>query len=238
MRRYSALFILLAFCMTKTQAQEYRDVVFMKNGSVIKGFFKELYPDDSLHMETIDGGIFICSLSDVLRIAKERTSIYVIDTQNQLPPRVWRPKGYRGAFEYEKVACSYETDIILSSMITTHGYQFNPYLFTGLGIGIQLMEVEKDKLQLTFNENIIPVFAEVQLNILKTRFSPFIDARLGYLVKGFKGLYFNSSIGVNFGISPLSGGFIAVGYSYEHTNGKSDERKKIEGISYRIGLYF
>ena len=29
-------------------AQDYRDVVFLKNGSVIKGFYKELYPGDSL----------------------------------------------------------------------------------------------------------------------------------------------------------------------------------------------
>ena len=88
---------LLLLCLPSIiRAQEYRDVVFLKNGSVIKGFYKELYPADSLRMETIDGGILVCAFSDIERIAKERTRIYVVNTQedNLLAHRRWRPRGY------------------------------------------------------------------------------------------------------------------------------------------------
>ena len=91
--------LLLACLPSIIRAQEYRDVVFLKNGSVIKGFYKELYPADSLRMETIDGGILVCAFSDIERIAKERTRIYVVNTQedNLLAHRRWRPRGYAGS---------------------------------------------------------------------------------------------------------------------------------------------
>ena len=94
MKRITGIIVLLACFLSAVQAQEYRDVVFLKNGSVIKGFYKELYPNDSLRMETIDGGVLVCAFSDVERIAKERTSLYVVNVQEDLDPpiRTWRPK--------------------------------------------------------------------------------------------------------------------------------------------------
>lgn len=76
-------FCFLTFAVICVSAQDYRDVVFLKNGSVIKGFYRELYPSDTLRMETIDGGIFVCAMSDVVRIAKERTSLYVVNIQDE-----------------------------------------------------------------------------------------------------------------------------------------------------------
>lgn len=77
-------------------------MVFLKNGSVIKGFYKELYPNDSLRMETIDGGVLVCAFSDVERIAKERTSLYVVNVQEDIDPpiRTWRPKGLLASHGY------------------------------------------------------------------------------------------------------------------------------------------
>ena len=70
--RLTIVLLCLACLPSTACAQEYRDVVFLKNGSVIKGFYKELYPSDSLRMETIDGGVLVCAFSDIERIAKER----------------------------------------------------------------------------------------------------------------------------------------------------------------------
>ena len=234
--------LLAMLCLSSTvEAQDYRDVVFLKNGSVIKGFYKELYPSDSLRMETIDGGVLVCAFSDIERIAKERTKIYVVNTQDAdlLPPRIWRPKGYIGSLEYERDFNSSDSRLITSAMFTVHGYQFNPYIFLGIGIGFQQMEYETDGVKLSFTKTTVPLFADAKIHLLKTRIAPFVEGRLGYCVSGFKGLYFNPTVGVSFGISPRTGGLLAFGYSFQKLKGNEEtDRTKLEGLSFRVGLFF
>lgn len=61
-------FVTLAFTMN---AQQYQDVVYLKNGSVIRGLITEQIPNKSLKIETTDGSIFICDMNDVNKITKE-----------------------------------------------------------------------------------------------------------------------------------------------------------------------
>ena len=237
------ILIILAVALScgVVNAQEYRDVVFLKNGSVIKGFYKELYPSDSLRMETIDGGVLVCAFSDIKRIAKERTRIYVVNTQevDLLPPRVWRPKGYNGSIEYGRDINSSDSHLVTSAMFTVHGYQFNPYFFIGLGLGVQHMEYETSGLKLSFTESTVPLFADMKIHLLMSRIAPFVDGRLGYCIRGFKGFFLNPSVGASFGISPKTGGYMGLGYSFQKINAKGETYKsKLEGVSFRAGLFF
>ena len=241
MNSKTILLLILAFVVSSVQAQEYRDVVFLKNGSVIKGFYKELYPSDSLRMETIDGGVLVCAFSDIERIAKERTRIYVVNTQetDMLPPRVWRPKGYIGSIEYGRDINSSDSHLVTSAMFTVHGYQFNPYYYFGLGLGIQHMEYETGGLKMLFTESTVPLFADMKIHLLKSRIAPFVDGRIGYCIRGFKGFYLNPSAGVSFGISPKTGGYMGLGYSFQKINAKGEtDKTKLEGVSFRVGLFF
>lgn len=186
------ILIILAVALScgVVNAQEYRDVVFLKNGSVIKGFYKELYPSDSLRMETIDGGVLVCAFSDIKRIAKERTRIYVVNTQevDLLPPRVWRPKGYNGSIEYGRDINSSDSHLVTSAMFTVHGYQFNPYFFIGLGLGVQHMEYETSGLKLSFTESTVPLFADMKIHLLM-RFNMIFNERAA-IVHNFSSRYF------------------------------------------------
>ena len=240
MKRLSLTLILIC-CTLVVAAQEYRDVVFLKNGSVIKGFYKELYPSDSLRMETIDGGVLVCAFSDIERIAKERTKLYVVNTQESdlLSHRVWRPKGYIGTVEYGRDINSSDSHIVTSGLFTVHGYQFNPYFFLGGGLGIQHIEYEESGLKLSFTESTVPVFADVKIHLLKTRIAPFVEGRVGYSIKGFKGFYLNPSAGISFGISPRTAGYLGLGYSYQELKGNEDtDKTELEGVSFRVGLAF
>lgn len=61
-------FVALAFTMN---AQQYQDVVYLKNGSVIHGIITERIPNQSLKIETKDGSVFICDMNDVAKITKD-----------------------------------------------------------------------------------------------------------------------------------------------------------------------
>jgi len=51
---------------------DYEDVVYLKNGSIIRGMILEQVPNVSLKIETYDGSIFVFKIEDVEKITKER----------------------------------------------------------------------------------------------------------------------------------------------------------------------
>ncbi len=67
--------ILLAFCLALSLdagfARDRRDVVFLKNGSIIKGQIVEIIPDSLVKIETADGSMFVFKMSEVEKITKE-----------------------------------------------------------------------------------------------------------------------------------------------------------------------
>jgi predicted small secreted protein len=54
----------------------FQDVVYLKNGSVVRGTIIEQVPNESLKIETADGSFFVYTISEVKKITKERVDVY------------------------------------------------------------------------------------------------------------------------------------------------------------------
>jgi hypothetical protein len=50
-----------------------KDIVYLKNGSTIKGFVLEQIPNETVKIQTTDGNIYVFKMSEVERIVKETT---------------------------------------------------------------------------------------------------------------------------------------------------------------------
>jgi len=48
-----------------------QDVVYLKNGSIIRGYIVEQIPNQTIKIKTSDGSVFVYSMNDVERITKE-----------------------------------------------------------------------------------------------------------------------------------------------------------------------
>jgi hypothetical protein len=53
----------------------FQDVVYLKNGSVIRGVIIEEVPNESLKIETTDGSLFVFTISEIEKMAKERVDV-------------------------------------------------------------------------------------------------------------------------------------------------------------------
>lgn len=74
MQRYIIVVCVLVFALVShASAQQYQDVVYLKNGSIIRGVIIEQIPGDSLKIQTPGGSVFVHRMSEVLKIAKEPT---------------------------------------------------------------------------------------------------------------------------------------------------------------------
>ena len=113
---------------------------------------------------------------------------------------------------------------ILYGFEVVNGYRFNSLLYTGVGVGI-ILNTEYDKLKT------IPIFVELGLNLLRTKLSPFLSARIGYSFAytynrdptwptGFSsnsgGLLINPSIGLKCQVSKKSAVSLSVGYRLQY----------------------
>jgi opacity protein-like surface antigen len=66
------LFLLTILLPENIQAQSnYQDVVYLKNGSVIRGMIIEQIPNQSLKIQTADGSLFVYTFEEVEKITKE-----------------------------------------------------------------------------------------------------------------------------------------------------------------------
>ena len=119
----------------KRQAQNYTEVVYLKNGSIIKGVIIEQVPNVSLKIKTGDGSLIICQMSDVTKITKEEryTRDYRKDTNDRKAARNTL-KGYKGFVDFAYIGDVSDYNASKIELSTTHGYQFNNYFFVGGGV--------------------------------------------------------------------------------------------------------
>lgn len=122
-------------------------------------------------------------------------------------------RGYRG---FVDMVCDIKPDIALYGGVTdsrfyagvavSQGYQFNPWLYVGGGLLVEQWIKENTMYA-------APVFAHVRTDLKFGRFTPFVDARLGYNFASYGGVYFSPAIGYRINWGKKLGVNIAVGYS-------------------------
>lgn len=87
-------------------------------------------------------------------------------------------KGYRGFVEAAPMLGDDDFDDFAIELSTTHGYQFNPWVYTGVGVGISMFSATADTKKLWST----PVFASLKVYMSRRLVKPFLDIRLGYLI--------------------------------------------------------
>jgi hypothetical protein len=186
----------LLFCLVTAFAQSNTgEVLYLKNGSVIRG--KVIAPDpiklgpvdaQQIKIELLGGSVFVFQRSEIDSIKRENT------LKNQLKEikhnYFRRERGYRNMTEfgiiygtnlkkeandpYYNYYSNQPTDDLGFSLHTVNGYQVWPYLFAGLGIGIDRF--------VSYKQTFSPFYLRVASEFLKTRVTPYVFCDVGYAV--------------------------------------------------------
>lgn len=203
MKKY-LLLLLFALITTASFAQgDYQDVVYLKNGGVIRGIIIEQIPNKSIKIETVGKNIFVYPMDEIEKTTREAYSGKEINQSNKKSFQ----SGYTGNIE---VVAAVNDELNSVKIDVVNGYQFNPYFSMGLGIGAQSYE--------DANITLVPIFANWKVNILSSKFSPYVSLEAGYLFNSTKdfrgtGTLANIVIGVNFKISDKTA--INLGFGFE-----------------------
>lgn len=74
--KYFLIIALLIMVGSRVNAQEnYQDVVYLKNGSIIRGMIVEQVPNKSIKIETYDKSLFVFQIDEIEKITKEPSAI-------------------------------------------------------------------------------------------------------------------------------------------------------------------
>ena len=227
--------------LTFAVAQNLTEVVYLKNGSVIRGTVIEQVPNESIKIQTSDGSIFSYLMDEVLKITKENVAAPASSSKKPLfqkTEKQWNndyaPKqGYAG---FVDVGGGFGVGDYAGAYVeatTSHGYQIIPYLFVGAGAGFHY--------DFDWESISIPIFADIRYTALDNNISPIVGIKIGYSVLDLEGVYFNPSIGCRFG---LSNGF-AMNVTFNYQMQKADFyyssysfKETLGNIGFKIGFEF
>lgn len=231
MRRKVFLFFALCLAVVCTKAQNMQDVVYLKNGSIIRGIIIEQVPNVSLKIRTGDGSIFAYNVDEVEKITKEQAqgtggwSGGGWQDGNELKFGYRKDgnglkAGYRGFVDFGGTIGTGTYGVSRVEVSNSHGYQFNPYIFFGVGFGYGYY-VDSEVHE-------IPVFGHLRSEFLNRRVSPFFDFKAGYAVYDAMGFYMNPSVGCRIRLPRRGGISVSVGYTMQ----------KLDGITYYYDYYY
>jgi len=144
---------------------QYEDVVYLKNGSVIRGIIIEQIPNESIKIKTADRNIFVFTLDEIEKIAKEELPEQLRSTASN----EFKKSGYE-FFTGINVAFAKDIDVYGFSIV--NGYRINPYVYLGLGAEYNIWP----------NGSTLPIYIDARFNFLKTKYTPYFQLDFGYSV--------------------------------------------------------
>lgn len=200
------LFLLIAFCAISSNAQNLQEVVYLKNGSMIRGVVLEQIPNESIKIQTADGSIFVYKMDEVEKITKEATSNSNLKTQSDDKISLSYPhRGYRGFVSIGTgITADEASEYYTYSVSTTHGVQVASPFFIGGGLGFDFYG----------DVVLMPIFSELRFDFVKAKVSPFLGVRAGYSIGDNEGLYASLQGGVRLKYVSLSLAYSLQGYTY------------------------
>lgn len=214
MKKALALLAFAVMSIGPISAQSLQDVVYLKNGSVIRGVVIEQVPDGNVKVKTADGSVFVYPMTEVQKIQKEQSRVqsrsngnYTYHYDNPYTSNGdlddlygWeKAPRFRGFVEQNNTIGVGDYAYNRFGLLASFGCQVSPYLYVGAGTGFDSWIDGYDY----DYENCwsVPLFAHLRTEIHKAyrrNVSPFIDAKIGYNLVHAEGLYFAPSVGCHF----------------------------------------
>lgn len=235
MKSHSFIMLFLLFLSTTLLSQEQRDVIYLRDGSIIKGNITES-TDEVIKIETCCGSVLAIQSAQVLSMEKETVPKSAFQVK-QAGYMNFTSMGFLlGSPSNEKIAPF--------SVITEHSYRANDYVTIGGLIGYELLD-----------EAVMPVGVNVKGFVFDGIKNVYLGLTGGYSVSlenpnkdlyesTSGGPFFNIELGVLIPVSHNNSFFIAMGYRYNKLKyersdwwlGEVEREVKYNRISIRLGL--
>lgn len=225
MKKIFTLILFVTMGIFAFAQQNYQDVVYLKNGSIIRGTIIEQVPNKSIKIETADRNVMVYQMEDIEKISKEA----IQSNDNSSKNSSQKKSGYLGIVELGYAfGIKGAYDFLNFNFI--NGYKFNPYFSLGFGTGLKYYFESKALA--------IPFFADFRGYFIDGNVTPYIGLGVGYSIfvkPEFHSLGFllNPSIGGSFKVGNNAALNLSAGYLLHLVEGN-----KVGAICINWGISF
>ena len=197
-------FLLFVSAMVFAQTNSYTEVVYLKNGSIIKGIIIEQIPNEKLKIETKDGNVFVYEFKDIEKITKELVVVQPAQktkgynktnstwSENENNFRYFNATELVFSGGVGKSKSNGGSDLENKSQIvgirTSHGLQTNSLLALAIGTGLLEGKYTEDEG--------IPVFFDIRYPFLKNKIKISCNFIGGKMLRSDGSYFFNPSLGI------------------------------------------
>ena len=212
------------------------DVVYLLNGSIIRGTIIEMNKGRDIKIETADGSIFVYQMSEVDHIDVDHNATRAANDEPE-PTGNYLKRGFRGIAEVGlHLGMDNVEDNYMFSAAFTASYQLSRMVMVGGGIAPTLWS-EPGPLDYYWYEDgyhhfhreierksrfVLPIYAAVRLDFVNHKISPFADMRLGCnIIDSHCGIYTYLGAGIRIKRVSLSTGWSYHGYNTDWYNDMS-----------------
>lgn len=216
MRVLIILIVTFVLGVSNAQAQKKQDVVFLQNGSEIRGERLPALDSATVRIRTQDGSIWVFEQSKVLKI-EMRTKYKV---KREVTPS---KSGYFNTTSLGILAGSNTQNGPAVSLNMVNGYRINQHFSVGIGTGLESYEI-----------GLAPLFLEGKYYLMEKPFSPFLGVQSGYgipldnyeLSTGKKankgGVMLGTTIGFRKYLTSQVGLVLSFGYRYQENHSEEE----------------
>ena len=203
MKKILLLFTALCFALGISAQQKGEDVVYLNNGSVIKGVIERVVDNVSVSIRTRDGNLLTYPAVEVRRVA--------YGTEPIIPGKSKNPNSYKDYSTYETgfwwsaelqggFSCNLEgPNLGMLELDALGGYRFNQYAKIGLGFGARYY-FNNDDIRYSSIKWAFPLYVNVRGNFIPEEHRtmvPYYSMDLGAAFRD--GVFFRPTIGVRVG---------------------------------------
>ena len=162
---YFFLFVATIHLQAQTNKQE---VVYLKNGGIIRGTILEYIPNQKLIIKSDANNTYTFDATEIDRIEQEAAPTKRRDVSI-------KQSGYYNVTQVGialgKTDIEWQQDPLNATLRTINGYQFSPRLAVGLGVGLDWYPEYRT----------YPIFVDVRGDVLPTaKVTPIYYANVGY----------------------------------------------------------
>jgi hypothetical protein len=199
-----------AFCQKAVE-----DVLYLRNGWILRGKITSAATDSLVKIQTRDHNLFVFGRTDISKMLQEPA----LNSSNR--NFEYQPKGFSHYTELGTIAAKNSASGSAFTFQMVNGYKFNPWVFMGLGIGMDTYN----------NQSLLPLFASFRSDLVhQGGVLPFyfVDGGYAFNLSGegslngwntryLGGLLFATGLGTKILVSHHTGFLVSVGYRYQHS---------------------
>lgn len=231
MKKSIFIFLTLFIGLQAAAQAFYRDVIHLKNGSVIRGKIVEEVPNKTYTIKLVDSSLFVVNIDDILKIVHEEIAVAKTEKKTGSGTSNTLAKGYEGLAEvgYGSKIGTYGIDVAKFNLV--NGYRVNKSLFAGIGTGLRYFTTK------TGDFSLIPLFLDIRYKPLDRPLSPYVAFSAGYAwdaSHGFDdaGFLFNPQIGLQ--INKSADMMFHIGFGYEIQQMEFPNMQQLGGVIMRF----